>query len=349
MTHWIDDAPYPWHLAIARDLHRLLANTFYDPLEIRMLIQSAGAPTWTMIAFDGGTSRIWAAALERAATEGALRTLLAYILVQAIPKSLGALVHDLLAAQDPPASALPGNGAQPVVDAPSREEALLFGDDLSESVGEIADLIAAIERVMQRRSAVCRLEVTGADGTKQRGTGTLLTGGRVLTNHHVLVPGGVKAAAVSVEFNLEQDALGQMTASTIVAGDVAAIRSDAADDWGVISVAGVPNAITPIDLATSVAAGTPNARAFILQHPGGNAKRLAFVRNRISTVEARRVFYITDTQPGSSGAPVFDVQGQIIALHRAGGTPIKYAGAAVAVKRNEGVRMDVIAPAILSL
>ena len=71
-----------------------------------------------------------------------------------------------------------------------------------------------------------------------------------------------------------------------------------------------------------------------------------FVRNRVSSVETRRVYYLTDTEPGSSGSPVFNGMGQMIALHRAGGTPQKFTGLPP-VKKNEGVRIDVIAPAIL--
>ena len=51
-------------------------------------------------------------------------------------------------------------------------------------------------------------------------------------------------------------------------------------------------------------------RAFIVQHPDGQQKRLGFVRNMITAVTDDRVQYLTDTQPGSSGAPVFDARRQ---------------------------------------
>jgi hypothetical protein len=137
---------------------------------------------------------------------------------------------------------------------------------------------------------------------------------------------------------------GQKLATTVVAGDVASIRSDSADDWAVITVA-PPAGITPLDLAANVAAPIAAERAFILQHPGGDPKRLAFVRNRIASVADRRVHYLTDTKDGSSGSPVFDARGKLIALHRSGGTPQKLAGADP-VKKNEGVRVDVIAAAV---
>jgi Trypsin-like peptidase domain len=100
-----------------------------------------------------------------------------------------------------------------------------------------------------------------------------------------------------------------------------------------------------VDLASSVASPVAAERAFILQHPDGDLKRLAFVRNRIASVADRRVYYLTDTKGGSSGSPVFDARGKLIALHRAGGEPQKLAGVDP-VKKNEGVRMDVIAATV---
>jgi len=82
-----------------------------------------------------------------------------------------------------------------------------------------------------------------------------------------------------------------------------------------------------------------NDNAYIIQHPGGQHKRLGFVRNTVSDVADRVVHYLTDTEPGSSGGPVFDEQGQLIALHHRGGTPTEVAGKPP-VSKNEGIRID---------
>ena len=79
--------------------------------------------------------------------------------------------------------------------------------------------------------------------------------------------------------------------------------------------------------------------AFIVQHPAGDRKRVAFVRNQITWVDDRVVQYLSDTQTGSSGAPVFDRDGRLIALHRAGGRPQEVAGKQP-LRKNEGVRID---------
>lgn len=347
MSNWIDTkGKYPWAEPLARDLHKRLVNTFYEPSEVRNLVQRADAPDWTKVNWNVSPNQVWVAVLDLAGREDSLRVLLQFIVEEErVAKSLSAFLDDLLADKRPPADPGPGSpdGADFASDV-SKEEALLFGDDLSESVGEIPALLAAVERVMKFRGAVCRLLVTADDGSLWNGTGTLLASNRVLTNHHVLFPRKVKCTAVSIEFNYENDAAGQKVASIVVAGDVASIRSDSTDDWGTIAVV-PPAGVVALDLSSHVASPVAAERAFILQHPDGHPKRLAFVRNRIASVTDRRLHYLTDTKGGSSGSPVFDARGKLIGLHRAGGIPQKLAGADP-VKKNEGVRMDVIASVV---
>ncbi|WP_437319661.1 trypsin-like peptidase domain-containing protein [Sorangium sp. So ce385] len=344
-----DEPPYPWSEPLARELHRRLVDTFYEPSEARTLIKAAKKPDVTKIAFEGRSiHQIWVDTLDRAAAAGALRSLMTHIADEASPSAeLTAFLRELLAAKSPPVAPSVGGKDRPAVALLTKPEALLYGQDLSESVGDIPGLLAAVERVMTWRSAIGCIRVLAADGNTYVGTGTLLVGNRMLTNHHVVYPEGFKPTSISVSFNFELDSRRQNLASLVVAGDVATIKASADDDWATFAIDGSPpEGVLAFDLAAQVATPMPSERAFILQHPRGKEKRLAFVRNHVSEVAARRVYYVTDTEGGSSGSPVFNGQGQLIALHRAGGVPQKFPGAPP-VKNNEGVRVDVIAPAII--
>lgn len=59
----------------------------------------------------------------------------------------------------------------------------------------------------------------------------------------------------------------------------------------------------------------------VIQHPGGDLKQIALRENRVlrfPNTEDRFLYYETDTTPGSSGAPVFNDQWEVVALHHSG-------------------------------
>jgi endonuclease G len=60
----------------------------------------------------------------------------------------------------------------------------------------------------------------------------------------------------------------------------------------------------------------------IIQHPLGGTKQIALTANKIIGIDRDRhkLFYQTDTEPGSSGSPVFNNEWKVIALHHAGKT-----------------------------
>jgi len=58
--------------------------------------------------------------------------------------------------------------------------------------------------------------------------------------------------------------------------------------------------------------------ATIIQHPDGNYQEIALRKNQILDIKPNALIYASDTSPGSSGAPVFNDEWQVIALHSAG-------------------------------
>ena len=64
---------------------------------------------------------------------------------------------------------------------------------------------------------------------------------------------------------------------------------------------------------------TVNDFVSIIQHPQGGPKKIAFTDNKVSAVFNDLVQYSTDTEPGSSGSPVFNQDWEIVGLHHRGG------------------------------
>ena len=197
-------------------------------------------------------------------------------------------------------------------------------------------LITTLQRLVALAPAVCRLVVD----VRGRGTGFRISSDLLLTNWHVVhnASTGVRAGAVTAEFGYEDDGQGGEPAPTKIPCDVASIVTDSADDWAVIRAQQPLLDAWPAIKLSEAVEPVANEPAYIVQHPGGERKRLGFVRNQVSSFDDRVLHYLTDTQQGSSGSPVFDARGRLIGLHHAGGTPQQVVGKPPLAK-NEGIRI----------
>jgi len=72
------------------------------------------------------------------------------------------------------------------------------------------------------------------------------------------------------------------------------------------------NALTPRGNEIDV-----GERVNIVHHPGGSPKRVSIRQNFVAPSTEDFLHYMTDTEPGSSGSPVFDDEWQVVALHHA--------------------------------
>jgi endonuclease G len=61
---------------------------------------------------------------------------------------------------------------------------------------------------------------------------------------------------------------------------------------------------------------------YIIQHPAAGPKKIAIGTNAVVGRWDPRIFYLTDTLPGSSGSPVLNENWEVIALHHAGGNVV---------------------------
>ncbi|MEV4513310.1 trypsin-like peptidase domain-containing protein [Dactylosporangium sp. NPDC049525] len=342
MTEVLGAWPYPWTEPVARSLHRTLTQLFPSPKAAGDVAARAGIDVWT-IDLQQAPIHVWTDVLEAAAKLGLTRVLVETVR-DLVPASSPArpLIDDLLAVRPPRVEAEPvGQDGAPrflaATDTVSVDEALLYHDSLLLPMGKVPALIGTLQRLLAVAPSVCKLEVGLPGGGGTLGTGLLVGPRSILTCWHVLHPGGVTASSVVAEFGYEDDGHDGPVASTAVRCDPGTITGDPTDDWAVI---GTPEDVGwPIVTLDAGVVPRLHAPAYIIQHPNGVRKRLGFVRNHISYVDDRLVQYLTDTQTGSSGAPVLDADGAVIALHHAGGRPQEVAGKPPTSK-NEGIRIS---------
>jgi endonuclease G len=152
------------------------------------------------------------------------------------------------------------------------------------------------------------------------GTGSLVTTQLLLTNHHVL-PDADTAANSEIEFNFQDGLDGQPLQPRRFPLDPARFfLADERLDFALVAVGASPQELTQFGFNRAIAAeGKAIAGDFvtIVQHPGGQKKQVALRDNRIVDVFDAFLHYAADTQPGSSGSPVFNDQWELVALHHA--------------------------------
>lgn len=77
---------------------------------------------------------------------------------------------------------------------------------------------------------------------------------------------------------------------------------NAGDVWGFLNVRSGSSVVV-------------NQRVNIIQHPQGRFKEIVFRDNEVKAVSTEYVQYVTDTDYGTSGSPVFDDFFNVVALH----------------------------------
>lgn len=192
-----------------------------------------------------------------------------------------------------------------------------------------SDLIEVVflEAALKVARTVGRVRVNGENNTfKGYGTGFMVSSRLMLTNWHVLKTERI-AEISTIEFGYETK-IGDGAARD---GVVFRLRPDEfylpheALDYALVAVEAVSangrtlqafgfNCLIDDDEGLIVKGQFAN----IIQHPSGQPKQLAFRQNEVVAKPEHFLHYRTDTATGSSGAPVFNDQWQVVALHRAG-------------------------------
>jgi V8-like Glu-specific endopeptidase len=105
-----------------------------------------------------------------------------------------------------------------------------------------------------------------------------------------------------------------------------------------VEVADVPVEANAAPLALTPQRVQRDQRVNIIQHPGGHYKKIAMQKNFAAYADARDVYYMTSTEPGSSGSPVFDNDFVVVAIHT-GSKPVTDPTTGEFYVRNRGSSM----------
>lgn len=319
-----------WTVERIKALREILANLYPKEDDARLVVSDIAMQA-ANIAFSNKSITTWYHILERAKHErGQLDKLYGYALSENPTNE----ELKLVASASPPA----------MVQGP--EVAGWRGPErasgLERIIGQRSTLVPVsyLELGILRSKSVARIRVK--DGGS--GTGFLVNGNILITNHHVLASREAAHDAVA-QFNY-QETIGGLDAPMEefrLAPDELFVTSPVSEnDWTAVRVAGTPSTkwgaleMRPCSLKVG-------DHVNIIQHAGGGPKQVSFSANVVVFVNDTRIQYLTDTLPGSSGSPVFDTKWNLVGLHHSGGwLDEPNAPQKTTYYRNEGIPIEQI-------
>lgn len=215
-------------------------------------------------------------------------------------------------------------------------------------IGETRDFLSVefLEKGIQANRCVGRIVTRLSGGRMSFGTGFLVSPRLLMTNWHVLrTP--EDATSSSVEFDYQLDRFGnplpvkrfkldpaafflnhQTLDFALVAVEEKSPQGMALGDFGWCPLIKAEGKITQGDPVN------------IIQHPRGDMKQIVIRENRLVDLLETLAHYEGDTEPGSSGSPVFNDQWEVIALHHSGVPKMNDQGNLIDVDGNVWQRGD---------
>jgi Trypsin-like peptidase domain/Effector-associated domain 1 len=335
MSNVLGEYPLDFSRPELRAIQEVLARAFYQPRQLEDVILAASLNPG-MIDYGGTPLTQWRSILTRARAEDRVSNLLDA--VTRFDPPAGQRVGELLGPQP---ILEPGTGRPDDLSAPDGPGWRGFGAE-RQIVAESDTLvgIAFLSTGVLRSRSICRITATFGPDRAMYGTAALIGPDLLLTNHHVLHDwdrGGQSATAVEAWFDYELGEAGNPRIRTVVPCDAVTITGDRINDWSIARTAQAP----PPDAEVLPLGGAPVPRkddyVFIIQHPEGLPKMIGLSHNLVRYVDENVLQYWTDTKTGSSGAPVFNTDWQVVGLHHRWVPAPKGDGVAY---RNQGRRIE---------
>jgi endonuclease G, mitochondrial len=188
--------------------------------------------------------------------------------------------------------------------------------------------VAFLDEGLQANRSVGRIVTRLGGGRVAYGTGFLVSPRQLLTNWHVLHNVG-EAADSAVEFDYQIDRFGNpLTVERFGLAPEAFFINDKELDFALVAVSGRSERGKDISaygfcpLIKEEGKITQGLDCLnIIQHPRGELKQIVIRENRVVDLpedNTNVAHYEGDTEPGSSGSPVFNDQWEVIALHHQG-------------------------------
>ncbi len=180
-----------------------------------------------------------------------------------------------------------------------------------------AELIALTKR------KVGRIVIKEEGEVKGYGTGFMVSPSLLLTNWHVFKTREL-AAESEVYFFYEYNNLGRPVSPAVFRFDTTQFYTHQALDYCLVAVQ--PTDVTGhtplrsigylfLDKTLGKIGEQGVERLNIIHHPQGDYKQISIRENTFVDINETKIFYETDTAPGSSGSPVFNDQWQVVGLH----------------------------------
>ena len=206
-----------------------------------------------------------------------------------------------------------------------------------------------LARGIERSHCVARIAIPVDDHHIAVGTGFLTTNNILITNNHV-IESIAQAKKASIFFKYEETARGLplqpkvyklapeeafITSADYDCTAVKVIKDPEGDpelkepneEFGSITLQEQPDNLKRGDFVN------------IIQHPGGRHKQIGLYHNVVAYADQLIVQYLTDTEPGSSGSPVFNSNWEVVALHNSGGMLLE-PHSAKRYLRNQGININ---------